>query len=204
MQTPNGKNIDNYWNRYDSSKEYREILFRDGYGTQASEINELESITAAHVRGIGDAIFSDGDIIKDAQISVDASSGAVTAEAGQVYLAGTVYSVSASAFTVPLQGTFSVGIRLKETIISEAEDAGLLNPAVGSRGRVSREHGAAEFRLYGVMTETGALDPSIPSIPLMMALLGQRRHLLTSTASPRASPDTTGTAPEAAPTSAPA
>ena len=84
MQTPNGKNIDNYWNRYDTSKEYREILFRDGYGTQASEINELESITAAHVRGIGDAIFSDGDIIKDAQISVDASSGSVTAEAGQV------------------------------------------------------------------------------------------------------------------------
>lgn len=83
MQTPNGKNIDNYWNRYDTSKEYREILFRDGYGTQASEINELESITAAHVRGIGDAIFSDGDIIKDAQISVDASSGSVTAEAGR-------------------------------------------------------------------------------------------------------------------------
>lgn len=34
MQTPNGKNIDNYWNRYDTSKEYREILFRDGYGTR--------------------------------------------------------------------------------------------------------------------------------------------------------------------------
>ncbi|MEE0406957.1 MAG: DUF4815 domain-containing protein, partial [Desulfovibrio sp.] len=148
MQTPNGKNIDNYWNRYDSSKEYREILFRDGYGTQASEINELESITAAHVRGIGDAIFSDGDIIKDAQISVDASSGAVTAEAGQVYLAGTVYSVSASAFTVPLQGTFSVGIRLKETIISEAEDAGLLNPAVGSRGQ--GEPGAWRRRVQAV------------------------------------------------------
>lgn len=148
MQTPNGKNIDNYWNRYDSSKEYREILFRDGYGTQASEINELESITAAHVRGIGDAIFSDGDIIKDAQISVDASSGSVTAEAGQVYLAGTVYSVSASAFTVPLQGTFSVGIRLKETIISEAEDAGLLNPAVGSRGQ--GEPGAWRRRVQAV------------------------------------------------------
>lgn len=148
MQTPNGKNIDNYWNRYDSSKEYREILFRDGYGTQASEINELESITAAHVRGIGDAIFSDGDIIKDAQISVDASSGSVTAEAGQVYLAGTIYSVSASAFTVPLQGTFSVGIRLKETIISEAEDAGLLNPAVGSRGQ--GEPGAWRRRVQAV------------------------------------------------------
>ena len=153
MQTPNGKNIDNYWNRYDSSKEYREILFRDGYGTQASEINELESITAAHVRGIGDAIFSDGDIIKDAQISVDASSGSVTAEAGQVYLAGTVYSVSASAFTVPLQGTFSVGIRLKETIISEAEDAGLLNPAVGSRGQ--GEPGAWRRRVQAVWGSDG-------------------------------------------------
>lgn len=148
MQTPNGKNIDNYWNRYDTSKEYREILFRDGYGTQASEINELESITAAHVRGIGDAIFSDGDIIKDAQISVDASSGSVTAEAGQVYIAGTVYSVPASAFTIPLQGTFSVGIRLKETIISEAEDAGLLNPAVGSRGQ--GEPGAWRRRVQAV------------------------------------------------------
>ena len=153
MQTPNGKNIDNYWNRYDTSKEYREILFRDGYGTQASEINELESITAAHVRGIGDAIFSDGDIIKDAQISVDASSGSVTAEAGQVYIAGTVYSVPASAFTIPIQGTFSIGIRLRETIVSEAEDAGLLNPAVGSRGQ--GEPGAWRRRVQAVWSYDG-------------------------------------------------
>lgn len=153
MQTPNGKNIDNYWNRYDTSKEYREILFRDGYGTQASEINELESITAAHVRGIGDAIFSDGDIIKDAQISVDASSGSVTAEAGQVYIAGTVYSVPASAFTIPTQGTFSIGIRLRETIVSEAEDAGLLNPAVGSRGQ--GEPGAWRRKVQAVWSYDG-------------------------------------------------
>ena len=81
--TPNGKQIDNYYNRYSADDHYTEVLVRDGYVAQASEINELQSIINARLQGIGDALFSDGDVIKDGQISVS-DSGVVTAEAGLV------------------------------------------------------------------------------------------------------------------------
>ena len=134
MQTQSGKRIDNYWNRYDAGKKYMELLFRDGYGTQASEMNELQSLFAARVKSLADSLFKDGDILQDAQITVNAQTGALTAEAGLVYLSGAVWPVETASFVIPVQGTVSVGVRLRESIISELEDPALCNPAVGSRG----------------------------------------------------------------------
>lgn len=128
------KTIDNYWNRYNQSKHYTELLFRDGYGTQASEHNELQSIFADRVRGIADALFRDGDIIRDGQIVVNAETGEVKASQATVYLAGAVWAVPPTTFTIPKTGSIAIGIRLATHIVSELEDAGLRNPATGSRG----------------------------------------------------------------------
>ena len=134
MQTPNGKPIDNYYNRFRPEDNYTEILYRAGYGTQASEMNELQSIQDARIRSIADSLFKDGDIVSGCQIAVDASSGETRCEAGMIYLQGRVWKVAQAVFAIPLQGTVSVGVRLRESIISELEDPGLLNPARGSRG----------------------------------------------------------------------
>lgn len=134
MQTANGKQIDNYWNRHNPAKRYVELLFRDGYGTQASEMNELQSIFSSRVKAIADSLFKDGDILQDAQITVNAQTGALSAESGLVYLSGAVWPVEAASFVIPVQGTVAVGIRLRESIVSELEDPALCNPAIGSRG----------------------------------------------------------------------
>ncbi len=39
--------IDNYYNRFDESKNYVELLFRDGYGAQGAEQNEQQAIINA-------------------------------------------------------------------------------------------------------------------------------------------------------------
>lgn len=153
MQTRTGKKIDNYWNRYDPLKGYVELLLRDGYGTQASEINELQSIFFARVKAIADSLFKDGDILQDAQITVNAQTGQVVAEAGLVYISGAVWAVPQASFTIPTQGTVSVGIRLVETIISELEDPALYNPAIGSRGE--GEPGAWRRKVEAVWTHDG-------------------------------------------------
>lgn len=127
------RNIDNYYNRYDPAKNYTEVLFRDGYGTQASEVNELQSIFSARVKAIADSLFKDGDILQDAQITVNAQSGELTADAGLVYLSGAMWPVAAASFVIPVQGTVAVGVRLQEAVISELEDPALYNPAIGSR-----------------------------------------------------------------------
>lgn len=126
--------IDNYWNRFDATKNYTELMYRDGYGAQASEQNEMQSIIAARIAKLGRALFKDGDIVSGAQIVVDATSGRVTATAGEVFLSGQIWSVQPAAFDIPVAGTVAVGIHLQETIISELEDPALRNPAIGSRG----------------------------------------------------------------------
>lgn len=157
MQTQNGRKIDNYWNRYDPLKKYTEILLRDGYGTQASEINELQSMILARIKGIGDGCYKDGDILQDGQITV--SNGQVMAEAALVYIAGAVWTVPGASFAIPAQGSVAVGVCLKESIISELEDPALYNPAIGSRGE--GEPGAWRRKIEAIWThdgDTGAGD----------------------------------------------
>lgn len=153
MQTNSGRKIDNYWNRYDATKNYTELLVRDGYGTQASEMNELQSIFNARVRALGDSLYKDGDVIMDAQITVNAQTGQVMAEAGLIYLAGAIWPVKQASFAIPVSGSVAVGIRLKETIISELEDPALYNPAIGSRGE--GEPGAWRKKVEAIWTHDG-------------------------------------------------
>ena len=126
--------IDNYWNRHDEAKNYTELMYRDGYGAQASEQNEMQSIINARIAKLGRALFKDGDIIKGAQIVVDVITGRVTATAGEIFLSGQVWSVPAASFDIPTTGTLAIGVRLQDRIISEMEDPALRNPAIGSRG----------------------------------------------------------------------
>lgn len=128
------RQIDNYWNRYDPEKKYSRLLYRDGYNAQASEQNEQQDIINAKIQKLARALFSDGDIIAGCQISVNPVTGATNATAGQVCLDGFVWDIPAADFTVPVVGTVAVGIRLKVDVISELEDPGLRNPAIGSRG----------------------------------------------------------------------
>lgn len=124
--------IDNYYNRFDAGKNYDEILFRDGYGAQGSEHNELQGMVKYRVRSLADALFKDGDIIRDAQIVVNAQTGEVQAQSGAVYLDGAVRGVPSATFSIPVSGSVAVGIRLLKKTISELEDPSLYNPAVGT------------------------------------------------------------------------
>lgn len=134
MKTVNGKEIDNYYNRFDAEKNYKRILLRDGYVTQASEINELQDILIDDRKRLTDKIFSDGDVASGGTIVVNAESGEVTAQAGEVYLNGRMWSVPEKTFSIPVEGTFAIGVYLSTETVSEVEDPSLRNPAVGSRG----------------------------------------------------------------------
>lgn len=123
-----------YYDRFDSTKNYEKILFRDGYGMQASEFNELQSASKHRLRGVADALFKDGDIIRDATVIVDATTGVVQAESGALYIAGAVRGLQPKSFTIPTEGTVFIGVRLIQKVISELNDPALYNPALGSRG----------------------------------------------------------------------
>ncbi len=125
---------EHYYNNFDPAKTYDRILYRDGYTLQGAELNEAQSASNHRLKGVADAMFLDGDIVRDAQISINAETGFVKAGSGAVYLNGAVRGVPSAEFTVPTSGTIAIGIRLTERTISELDDPSLYNPAIGSRG----------------------------------------------------------------------
>lgn len=147
---------DNYYDRFNEAKNYEKILIREGYGTQGSEINELQSSASHRLKGIADALFKDGDIIRDASVIIDKDTGKVRAASGAVYLKGAVRGVADAEFTIPITGTIAIGVRLIEKVVSELEDKSLYNPAIGSRGE--GEPGA--WRLQ--VTAQWGFDPGEP------------------------------------------
>lgn len=125
---------DSYYDNFDPAKNHERILYRDGYTLQGAELNAGQSAALHRLKGVADALFKDGDIIRDAQISVDTATGEVNAGSGAIYLRGAVRGVPSARFHIPLVGTVAIGVRLLERVISELDDPTLYNPAIGSRG----------------------------------------------------------------------
>ncbi len=136
--------LDNYYNLYDSSKKYEELMFRAGDGLQSRELNEMQTMAKAQLKGVGDALLKDGDIIAGVNLTIDSLTGITNITAGTVYLAGLVRTVSATTFTLPIVGIVTVGIRLLQSTITELEDPTLREPATAVRNY--QEAGAARLK----------------------------------------------------------
>lgn len=123
----------NYFNRFDPAKNYEQHLFIPGRGLQSAELNEIQSSSFSRIKGVADALFKDGDIIRDASVSVNESTGAVQCASGAVYIRGVVRGVPPATFTIPVSGVVAIGVRLVETVVTALQDPELLDPATGTR-----------------------------------------------------------------------
>jgi hypothetical protein len=140
------ENIDlpGYYNRYDPEENYEEHLFRAGYVLQSAELNEIQSASSSRLKAIADALFKDGDIIRDARIIVDSETGEVTCESGVIYIRGQARGVPPATLTVPTEGSVAVGVYLTDTVVTELEDPSLGDPAAELRNY--QEPGAARLK----------------------------------------------------------
>ena len=144
---------DSYYDNFNASKNYEKILYRDGYTLQGAELNEAQSAAMHRLQGVADALFKDGDIIRDAGIIVNKETGEVRAQSGAVYLRGAVRGVPEATFTIPVVGTVAVGIRLTQRVVSELDAITLYNPAIGSRARrAGRVAASANPRGFALLT----------------------------------------------------
>lgn len=146
-----------YYNRFDPTKNYDAHLFRAGYVLQSAELNEVQTSLATRLQRMGDVLFKDGAIVRDARLIVDVSTGAATGESGAIYLKGAVRGIPARNFTVPMTGTVTVGVYLVEAVISELEDPALRDPAIGVRNY--QEPGASRLQAvpqWGYVGQVGA------------------------------------------------
>lgn len=165
--------LDNYYNRSEAeiAKGYEQHMFRAGYVLQSAELNEIQDIAAYRQKMLGDALFKDGDIVRDARVVVDSATGAVIAESGAVYLKGAVRGVPPANFTIPVTGTVVIGIYLAESVVTEVEDPALSEPAVDVKAY--GEPGAARLKVTSAWGVQG--DNTAEFYPIYYADDGQLR-----------------------------
>ena len=136
--------LQQYYNRFDAAQGYEELLFRSAKGLQSAELNEIQSVQLDRLKRIADVLFKDGAVLRDAGITVNASTGLVNLGSGAVYIQGAARELAAASFTISTSGVVQVGVRLLTTEITELEDPTLRDPAVGTRNY--QEAGAGRKR----------------------------------------------------------
>lgn len=125
-----------YYNGFNPDKHYESVLFRPGMVVQTQELNELQSILKQSIKNIGGVLLTDGDIIDGCQCAItDLEDNAVAKKAtiteGRIYLDGNVYDVDRTELTLKGTGTEVIGVKLVEEVITEKEDASLLDNSAG-------------------------------------------------------------------------
>jgi len=134
-----------YYSRFNESKNYDQHLFIAGRGLQSAELNEIQISSSSRIKKIADALFRDGDVIRDAAVIIDQDTGVVQCQSGAVYINGAVRGVPPKTFTIPLTGEVAIGIRLVETVVTHLDDTELLDPATGTRNY--QEPGAERLKV---------------------------------------------------------
>ncbi|WP_265042211.1 DUF4815 domain-containing protein [Wolbachia endosymbiont (group B) of Melanostoma mellinum] len=137
--------LTSYYNRFNPDKEYEKSLFLAGRGLQSAELNETQEYALSKLKGIGDAIFRDGDVITGSNCIIDGETGKATLEGGKIYLRGAVRKVEKEEFVIPLSTTVRIGVYYVESTITELEDENLRDPAIGTRNY--QEVGAARLKV---------------------------------------------------------
>jgi len=113
---------------------WEKVVFLPGRFAQSAEMNEVQSILNAKLKGIGDAVFDDGDIIRGCSLTVDKTTGEAKITEGLVYIDGAVRYVKEGNLTLPTTGTVYVGIDVVRRYIDENDDPVLRDPAQGYPG----------------------------------------------------------------------
>lgn len=127
----NLNNISQYFNLYDSTKGYTELLFRAGKILQSKEMNEMQSMIKNQIKNVGDTILTNGDIIEGCQLLINIEDKTATITKGRIYLNGDVRSIEDTTLNITGIGSEVIGAKLESTIITVDEDESLKDIASG-------------------------------------------------------------------------
>lgn len=120
-----------YYDDYDPSKRYSQVLAVPGRVAQARDLTQAQSIVKDIIKSIGDAFMKDGDIIEGCQINVSDDKTSVTISSGKIYIGGCVHEVDEQTIPITGEGVENICAEIDEQIITEVEDHSLRDPAIG-------------------------------------------------------------------------
>lgn len=156
-----------YYDRTDTTKNYDKHVFIAGRILQSAEMNEIQSSAQNQIKRIADALFKDGDIVRDARcgISTDSVTNVITAtlEEGAIYVRGQVRGIGAKPIVLIGKGTEVIGVWLTTVVYTATDDATLRDPAAGTQG--FNEEGAYRLKVepsWGLETDVVANGEFFP------------------------------------------
>jgi hypothetical protein len=133
------------YDRTPDNPDWARVLFREDKMAQAAELMEAQSIVEERGKRVGNLVAKDGDRITGGDILVDPQTGTVILAPGTIYVRGDVRPVAGFTMnSVPMTGQVTIGVRLRQEVITEVEDPTLvgLHPGTEAEG----EPGAARVR----------------------------------------------------------
>lgn len=122
-------NASQIYDNYNKASHYLKLLAIPGRTVQSREFNEIQSLFLDIVKRLGDTLFKDGNVISGCGIHVGEDS--VTIEPGKIYLEGVIHDTNGGKVPISGVGEERIGVKLSTTIVTEADDESLLDPAVG-------------------------------------------------------------------------
>ncbi|EAM6792308.1 DUF4815 domain-containing protein [Salmonella enterica] len=147
---------DNYYDRTEQFAKdgwtFDKQLYIAGRILQAAELNEMQATTQSQLKSVADALFKDGDIVRDCSAIIE--NLVATIASGAIYLRGQVRGVPDGRVTVPATGTSILGIWLVPSVITKDDYPLLVDPAAGTRA--FNEQGAYRLALtpqWGLATD---------------------------------------------------
>lgn len=123
--------VNQYYNLFDETKGYTEILFRAGKVLQSKELNEMQSILKTQITNVGNTILTNGDIIEGCQLVISDDRKTATLTKGRIYLDGNVREVPDTVIAIAGEGTEVIGAILKSKVITPDDDDDLNDVATG-------------------------------------------------------------------------
>ncbi|WP_322997518.1 DUF4815 domain-containing protein [Castellaniella sp.] len=102
-------------------------LHPEGQYLAAQDLNEDMSAERHARKSIGDAIMTDGQVVRGAAITVDGVTGLCKLDAGGIYVQGIVRDLPAADLTVPVIGEVLVGVVIEDRVITHLEDPTLVH-----------------------------------------------------------------------------
>ena len=64
-------NTDPYYDDFNEEKKFLRIMFRPGYGVQARELTQIQTILQNQIERFGNHVFEEGSIVTGGKITVN-------------------------------------------------------------------------------------------------------------------------------------
>lgn len=121
-----------YYDDYDPSKRYTQIVAVPGRIEQAREFTQVQTMIYDFLKRLSDTLLRDGNIVAGMGFSFNNNGTGknITVEDGRVYMNGRIHQFTSQTLTMARTGHEVIGVKLQEVMVTESTDSSLRDPAL--------------------------------------------------------------------------